>query len=82
MSIIPSVRVIRGKVVSNKMDKTVVVEIERVTRHPMYNKVLRSKKTYKVHDENNSAKVGDIVSIRECAPKSKTKHMVLVEIVN
>ncbi len=78
----PLSKVMRGVVVSDKMDKTVVVKVERVSRHAMFNKVLRSKKNYKVHDEANQAKVGDTVVIRECAPKSKTKYMVLVEIVN
>jgi small subunit ribosomal protein S17 len=77
-----SVKLVRGIVVSDKMMKTIVVEVERVTRHPMYDKVLRTKKSYKVHDENGTAKVGDVVVVKECAPLSKTKHMVLVEIVN
>ena len=75
-------KLVRGVVISDKMMKTIVVEVERVTRHPMYDKVLRTKKSYKVHDENGSAKVGDVVIVKECAPFSKTKHMVLVEIVN
>jgi len=80
--VVPSGRVIQGIVTSDKMDKTIVIKVERVTKHSMYNKVLKIQKSYKVHDENNSAKVGDVVIVRECAPYSKTKHMVLVEIVN
>ena len=70
-----------GKVVSDKMDKTVVVEVERTFRHELYDKVLRAKKRYKVHDEKEVANVGDKVIIAECAPLSKTKHMTLVDVV-
>jgi len=75
-------KAIRGIVISKKMMKTIVVEVERVVRHPLYNKVLRKTKTYKVHDENEVAKVGDVVMMKACAPVSKTKHMALVEIVS
>ncbi len=62
-----------GVVTSDKMDKTVVVTVERVTRHPLYGKVIKKHKKYKAHDERNEARVGDIVQIRECRPISKDK---------
>ena len=62
-----------GTVTSDKMDKTVVVTVSRVTRHPLYGKVIRLNKKYKAHDEENSAKVGDMIRIRECRPISKEK---------
>ena len=70
-----------GKVVSNKMDKTIVVAIEDHVKHPLYKKIV--KKTYKLkaHDENNVAKEGDIVRIMETRPLSATKHFRLVEVV-
>ena len=70
-----------GKVVSNKMDKTIVVAIEDHVKHPLYKKIV--KKTYKLkaHDENNVAKEGDIVRIMETRPLSATKRFRLVEVV-
>ena len=62
-----------GVVVSDKMDKTVMVEISRTTRHRLYGKVLRRTKKYMAHDENNVCKAGDLVRIRECRPLSKRK---------
>ena len=74
-------KVLRGRVVSNKMDKTVVVLVERVLRHPLYKKtVIRSKK-YKAHDENNECRVGDIVEIMETRPLSKDKYFRVVRII-
>jgi small subunit ribosomal protein S17 len=69
-----------GVVTSDKMQKTVVVQIERVTRHPLYGKVIKVHKKYKAHDENNSAKIGDIVRIRECRPMSKDKKFFVEEV--
>jgi small subunit ribosomal protein S17 len=69
-----------GKVVSNKMQKTAVVEVERVYRHPLYRKVVRSVKSYKVHDELG-ANPGDKVRIVESKPISKTKFWVIEEIL-
>ena len=66
-------RALVGTVVSDKMDKTVVVQVERVSRHPLYGKVMRSHKKYKAHDETNEAHAGDVVQIRECRPISKDK---------
>ncbi len=74
-------KVLQGVVVSDKMDKTIVVSVVRSVRHSMYGKVLKLRKKYKVHDEKEIAKIGDAVEIQECAPKSKTKHMMLVKIV-
>jgi len=69
-----------GKVVSDKMDKTIVVAVETRKRHPLYKKTMKTTKKYKVHDENNEAKVGDIVVIMETRPLSKEKRWRLVEI--
>ena len=74
-------RVIVGEVVSDKMDKTVVVKTTRSLKHPVYGKVVRLNKKYKVHDEANAAKTGDLVEITESRPLSKTKHMTLVRVL-
>ena len=66
-------RIMQGVVVSNKMDKSVVVNVERRTQHPLYKKFIRRSKKYIAHDENNSCKEGDIVQIQECRPISKRK---------
>ena len=66
-----------GSVTSDKMDKTIVVTVERVTRHPLYGKVIKLHKKYKAHDEENSAKEGDTVRIKECRPMSKQKRFML-----
>jgi small subunit ribosomal protein S17 len=63
-----------GEVVSNKMDKTVVVVVRRTRRHPLYGKVIRISKRYKAHDEKNECLVGDEVRIAESRPYSKDKH--------
>lgn len=70
-----------GIVVSNRMDKTVVVRVERTTRHPLYFRVLRRSSTFKAHDEGNNCGVGDRVRIVECRPVSKEKHWRVSEIV-
>ena len=70
-----------GVVVSNKMDKTAVVAVERRERHPLYRKIVRSTKRYKAHDPNNGAVLGDVVRIEESRPLSATKRWRLVEIV-
>jgi small subunit ribosomal protein S17 len=74
-------RALVGVVTSDKMDKTVVVTVERVTRHPLYGKVVKRNTKYKAHDENNSAKIGDTVRIRECRPISKDKSFFVEEIL-
>ena len=71
-----------GEVVSDKMEKTVVVLVERTRRHPLYGKVIRVSKKYKAHDENNQCHVGDQVRIVESRPYSKDKHFQVAEILN
>jgi len=66
-------RVIQGVVVSDKMDKTVTVKVSRRIKHPLYKKFINQSKKYAAHDENNTCKIGDTVSIRECKPISKRK---------
>jgi len=78
---IKKTRSLEGEVVSNKMDKTVVVKVYRRFVHPFMGKVVQRAKTYKVHDENKVAKVGDWVEVSECRPLSKTKHMILNKIL-
>jgi small subunit ribosomal protein S17 len=70
-----------GNVVSDKMDKTVVVAVERTTRHPLYGKIIRKTKKYKAHDAGNECRIGDKVRIMETRPLSKDKKWRLVEIV-
>ena len=72
-------RILQGKVVSDKNDKTVVVKVERRFNHPLFKKVVRRTKNYKAHDENNSKKVGDLVSIQESKPISKDKSWIVVD---
>ena len=74
-------RTLTGKVVSNKMDKTVSVYIERKVKHPLYGKYLRRSTKIMVHDEDNTCNEGDVVSIAECQPLSKNKSWRLVEVV-
>ena len=69
-----------GVVVSAKMDKTIVVSIERLMRHPVFGKTIRRSKKLYVHDEENKAKMGDKVSVMETRPLSKTKRWRLLEI--
>ncbi len=70
-----------GKVVSDKMEKTIVVKVERQFIHPLYKKTVRKHKKFKVHDENNEAKTGDTVQIREHRPISKDKSWILNKIL-
>ena len=74
-------RTLVGKVVSDKMDKTVSVLVERRVKHPLYGKIIRLSKKYLAHDETNQAKVGDIVEIQENRPISKRKSWVLSKVV-
>ena len=74
-------KVIVGRVTSDKMDKTIVVQVERLKQHPKYGKVMRVHSKYKVHDEQNSAKIGDTVKIIESRPVSKEKRWALVEVL-
>jgi small subunit ribosomal protein S17 len=75
-------KVLVGRVTSDRMDKTIVVQVERLKRHARYGKVLRFHNKYKVHDEQNSAQLGDMVKIIESKPMSKEKRWALVEILN
>ena len=70
-----------GVVKSNKMNKTITVVIDRISHHPVYDKLVKSHSTLKAHDEKNAAKVGDTVKIEETRPISKTKRWRLVEII-
>ena len=71
-------KTLKGIVVSDKMAKTVVVEVKRFIKHPKYGKYLNRSKKYKVHDETGQVKLGDEVTIRECRPLSKDKHFEVV----
>ncbi len=74
-------KTLMGRVVSNKMDKTVVVVVETLKRHRLYKKVLRRRKKYKAHDEGNICQVGDLVRLVESRPLSKEKRWVVEEIL-
>ena len=71
-------RILQGVVVSDKMDKTVTVQVERRFKHTLYKKFIRRSKKYAAHDENNAVKVGDVVKIQECRPISKRKKWEVV----
>ena len=71
-----------GIVVSDKMDKTVVVEIRERVQHPLYKKIISKSKRFKAHDENNQCGVGDTVLIQETRPMSRDKHFRVVEIID
>lgn len=75
-------RVLQGTVVSDKMDKTIGVRVERLTRHPKYRKYIRIHKKYLAHDENQEARIGDTVEISETRPLSKQKRWRLQRIVS
>lgn len=72
-------RVLTGRVVSDKMDKTVTVLVERRVMHPLYKKYIRRSKKYAAHDEANLCKEGDVVTIEECPPISKRKAWMVIE---
>ena len=74
-------KVLRGTVVSDKMDKTIVVEIATTKSHPLYGRRVKYSNTFKAHDENNEASIGDVVEVMETRPLSKDKHFHLVKIV-
>ena len=76
-----SQRTIEGRVVSNKMQKTVTVLLERQVQHPLYGKVVRRSTKVHAHDEKGECKEGDLVRIVECAPLSKTKNWRVIEII-
>ena len=74
-------RTVQGKVVSNKMDKSIVVLTERRVKHPLYGKFISKSSKIHAHDEDNQCSIGDVVTIKECRPISKTKSWTLVEVV-
>ncbi|ACI21433.1 MULTISPECIES: 30S ribosomal protein S17 [Thermodesulfovibrio] len=74
-------KILKGTVVSDKMDKTVVVSVERVFQHPLYKKTIKTRKKYKAHDEENICQLGDMVEIIESSPISKTKRWKVLRIV-
>ena len=71
-------KILKGIVVSNNPDKTITVEVERKYQHPLLKKVIKAKKKYNAHDDNNKFKIGDKVSIRECKPYSKSKKFEVI----
>ena len=74
-------RTLIGRVVSDKMNKTITVQVERVKRHPLYHKTLRVRRKFHAHDEANEARVGDMVEIASTRPLSKLKRWRLVQVV-
>jgi small subunit ribosomal protein S17 len=74
-------RVLTGRVLSNRMDKTVIVEVTRKSRHPLYGKVIAMRKKYKAHDEENACQIGDHVEIVESRPLSREKRWVVTGIL-
>ncbi|GAB3733475.1 30S ribosomal protein S17 [Silanimonas sp.] len=75
-------RTVEGRVVSNKMNKTVTILVERQVKHPLYGKYIRRSTKLHAHDEANACNEGDVVRVTECAPMSKTKNWRVVEIVS
>ncbi len=75
-------KVRQGIVVSDKMNKTIVVQVKRIVRHPLVKKVMTRSKKYHAHDEENVGKVGDVVRIMECRPMSRTKTWRLMEVLD
>ena len=75
------VRTLQGKVVSDKMDKTITVVVERFVKHPIYGKFIKRSTKLHAHDENNVCNKGDVVTVRECRPLSKSKSWMLVDVV-
>jgi small subunit ribosomal protein S17 len=76
-----SIRTVQGRVVSNKMDKTITIAVERKVKHPIYGKFIKRTTKLHAHDETNQCNEGDVVTIRECRPLSKSKNWMLVEII-
>jgi small subunit ribosomal protein S17 len=74
-------KVLHGRVVSDKMDKTIVVEIDTTKSHPLYGRQVKYSTKFKAHDENNEAHVGDLVEVMETRPLSKDKHYRLVRVI-
>jgi len=78
---VDKIRTVTGRVVSNKMDKTASVLVERLVKHPVYGKYVKLSTKFLVHDENNQCQEGDIVSISSCRPISKRKTFKLIEVL-
>ncbi|HEV7164487.1 MAG TPA: 30S ribosomal protein S17 [Gammaproteobacteria bacterium] len=76
-----NIRTLTGKVVSNKMDKTITVSVERIVTHATYGKILRRRTKIKAHDEQNVCQEGDVVTITQCRPISRHKSWKLVEVI-
>ena len=76
-----ALKTVEGRVVSNKMDKTVTVLVERLVKHALYGKYIRRSSKLHAHDEDNSCNEGDVVRLTECRPMSKTKNWRVVEVV-
>ncbi|MFQ6372885.1 30S ribosomal protein S17 [Shewanella sp. YIC-542] len=76
------IRTLQGKVTSNKMEKSITVAVERQVKHPIYGKYVKRTTKIHAHDEQNQCNEGDIVTIRECRPLSKSKSWTLVEVVS
>ncbi len=74
-------RILIGRVLSNRMDKTIVIQVERQRRHRVYGKVVTERKKYKAHDEENACQVGDLVKVIEARPMSREKRWVVTEIL-
>ncbi len=74
-------KILYGKVVSNKMDKTVVVKVETLVRHPLYQRIIRRNKKFKAHDEENTCRIGDRVKMMETRPLSKEKRWRVIDIL-
>lgn len=75
-------RTLIGKVISDKMQKTVVVMVERTVKHPKYGKIMKRSTKLHAHDENQVGKIGNVVRIQESRPLSKTKSWVLIEVIS
>lgn len=75
-------RTLTGRVTSSRMDKTITVVIERLVKHPVYGKYIRRSTKLHAHDERNECREGDLVTIKQCRPLSKTKSWMLVSVVN
>ncbi|CAH0534524.1 30S ribosomal protein S17 [Vibrio stylophorae] len=76
-----TIRTLQGRVISDKMDKSITVAIERKVKHPLYGKYIKRTTKLHAHDENNECGLGDLVEIAECRPLSKTKSFTLVKVV-
>lgn len=74
-------RTVTGRVISDKMDKTITVSIERRLTHPLYGKIIRRSSKVHAHDENNECRTGDVVMLSQCRPMSKSKCWTLVKVV-